>query len=219
MERADEALVDGVGVLVLALLAQLRDVALDEVVGAVARLRLLVVDHRVVERVHVARRLPDGRVHEDGRVEALDVVVLVDHRAPPAVLNAALELDAERAVVVGRGEAAVDLRGLEEEAAALRKGDDGVEGVGHDRGVRDGGRRKMNRVLLKKTPRRGMSQNRWRKVRIGRGGNVVGRVRYRVPFTVQGYSLPCFAPPVLIVSAPGGSPLFELSPSLARGTA
>ena len=41
----------------------------------------------------------------------------------------ALELDAERAVVVDGGEAAVDLGGLEDEAASFGEGDDRVEKV------------------------------------------------------------------------------------------
>src|SRR5690606_7749925 len=89
-------------------------------------------DERVAEGVHVPARLPDGRVHEDGGVEALDVVVAVDHRAPPPLAHVPLELDAKRAVVVDGGEAAVDLGGLEDEAAALGEGDEGVE-VGHGR--------------------------------------------------------------------------------------
>ena len=48
---------------------------LDQDVGAVALLGIAVVDQGVVEGVDVARSLPDGRVHEDGRVDADDVLV------------------------------------------------------------------------------------------------------------------------------------------------
>src|SRR5882762_2152094 len=58
-------------------------------------------------------------MHQDRRVEPLDVLAVVHHRAPPALLDVFLELDAQRAVVPYRAEAAVDLRGLEHEAAPL----------------------------------------------------------------------------------------------------
>src|SRR5205823_5910276 len=68
---------------------------------------------------HVTRRFPSLRVHQDRRVEAFDVLAIVDHRAPPALLDVFLQLDAQRPVVPHRAEAAVDLRGLEHEAASL----------------------------------------------------------------------------------------------------
>src|SRR5438045_6859221 len=58
-------------------------------------------------------------MHENRGVEPLDVVALSDHRAPPSVLQIALELDAERAVIPDGSGAAVDLRGLKHEAAPL----------------------------------------------------------------------------------------------------
>ena len=47
------------------LLLYLAEIVLDEDVGAVALLGILVVDERVVERAHVAGRLPDAGVHEN----------------------------------------------------------------------------------------------------------------------------------------------------------
>ena len=108
--------------------------ALDaRVVGAEAVLAVPAVDQRIGEAGDVAGRLPHPRMHQDGGVEALDVVARVDHRVPPAVLDVLLELDAERAVVPHRAEAAVDLGGLEDEAAALAEGDQLVHqgGIGH----------------------------------------------------------------------------------------
>ncbi len=73
-----------------------------ELVGAEARLARLAVDQRIGEAGDVAARLPDARVHQDRRVEPLDVVARADHRVPPAVLEVLLQLDAERAVVPDR---------------------------------------------------------------------------------------------------------------------
>src|SRR5262249_3162152 len=53
-----------------------------------------------------------------------DVVTLVHHRAPPRVLDVALELDAERTVVPRRADAAVDLARREDEAAPLAQRDE-----------------------------------------------------------------------------------------------
>ncbi len=116
--------------------------ALDaRVVRAEAVLAVPAVDQRVGEAGDVAGRLPDPRVHQDRGIEALDVVPRVDHGVPPAVLDVLLELDAERAVVPHRAEASVDLRGLEDEAAALAEGDQLVHqgGIGHGARRRRGG--------------------------------------------------------------------------------
>src|SRR5581483_4555799 len=87
---------------------------LREVVGAEARLALLAVYERVAEAGDVARRLPHARVHQDRAVEPDDVAARPDHLAPPRVLDVALELDADRAVVPAAREAAVDLARLED---------------------------------------------------------------------------------------------------------
>ncbi len=82
------------------------------------------LDQRVGEALEVARGLPDFGVLEDRRVDRDDVVALLQHRAPPLGFDVALEQDAVVAVVVGRAEAAVDLRGREYEAPAFAEGDD-----------------------------------------------------------------------------------------------
>ena len=99
------------------------------------------LDQRVAERAEVTGRLPDLRVHEDAGIEPDDVVALLDHRPPPRPLDVVLELDAERAVVPDRVDAAVDLARREDEAAPLRERDDGLElGDGGRDVVRVGGR-------------------------------------------------------------------------------
>jgi hypothetical protein len=58
-------------------------------------------------------------VHQDRGIQCDDVVAALDHRALPLALDVVLQQDAVMAVVVGRREAAVDLRRLEDEAATL----------------------------------------------------------------------------------------------------
>ncbi len=82
------------------------------------------VDERVGEVGEVARSGPDRRRRQDRGVEPHHVVTPLDHRLPPGVLDVAQQVDPERSVVVGRAEAAVDLGGLEDEAASLAEADD-----------------------------------------------------------------------------------------------
>ena len=51
---------------------------------------------------------------------------LVHHGAPPFILDVALQLDAQRTVVIRAAQTAVDLRALEDEAAPFAQVDDGV---------------------------------------------------------------------------------------------
>ena len=90
-------------------LAALRAAALGivELVGAKARLAGAAVDQRIGEVLHVAGGFPHPRVHQDGGVDAHDVVVQLRHLAPPRVAQPVLEGGAERPVVPRRGEPAV----------------------------------------------------------------------------------------------------------------
>src|SRR6185312_15856653 len=76
------------------------------------------------------------RVHEDRAVDADDVLAIAHHRLPPRVLDVALELDAERTVIPGAVEPAVELRRLKEKAAPARERDQLVHqlfrGDGHE---------------------------------------------------------------------------------------
>ena len=92
----------------------------------------LAFDQRIAERADVARRHPHLRVHQDARVEAHDVVPLLDHRPPPGALDVVLELHAEGPVVPHGVDAAVDLRAGEDEAAPLAERDDRLQ-LGHGR--------------------------------------------------------------------------------------
>ncbi len=95
-----------------------------DVIGAIAVLAGAAVDERVGEAADVARGDPDLRVQDDRGVEHHDVVALLHHRALPLGLHVLLEQDAVVAVVVGRAEAAVDVRrGVDEAASAPEGGD------------------------------------------------------------------------------------------------
>ena len=76
-------------------------------------------------------RLPHPGRHQDGGVEADDVVALLHHRPPPGLHHVALEQHAERPVVVGRPEPAVDLARREHEAPPLGQVDDLLGQIGH----------------------------------------------------------------------------------------
>ena len=104
-----------------------------EVVGAEAPLAGPALDERVAEPGQVARRLPGARVLDDRRVERDDVVALLDHRPPPGADHVVLQQHAVVPVVVGVGDAAVDLRRREDQAAPLAERDDLVHGhrAGH----------------------------------------------------------------------------------------
>ena len=104
-----------VGQLAAAFRARLR----IDVVGAEALVAGLALHERVGEGVGVAGGDPHLGVHEDGGLQADHVVAVLDEPLPPGVANVALQLDAQRAVVVRGREAAVDLAGLEDEAPAL----------------------------------------------------------------------------------------------------
>ncbi len=97
----------------------LGNLVLDEHVGAVALFRVAVVDQRVVEGVDVSRRFPDGGVHEDGRVDAHDVLVEQHHRLPPVVLDVVLQFHAVLSVVVHGAESVVNVARGEHEAIFL----------------------------------------------------------------------------------------------------
>ena len=94
-------------------------VVLDEVVGAVTGLAGLAVHERIRKSAEMPGRLPDGGVHEYGAVHANIVGALGDELLPPSRLDIVLERHAERTVVPGVGEPAVDLAAREHETAVL----------------------------------------------------------------------------------------------------
>ena len=101
------------------LLVLLGDPLLDKHVGAVTLLRILVVDQGVVEGGHVSRCLPRLGVHEDGGVDAHDILVEFDHRVPPVTLDIVLELHAVLSIVIYGAKAVVYFARREYESVLL----------------------------------------------------------------------------------------------------
>ena len=65
--------------LFLHLLVILGELLLDEHVGTIALLRIAVVNQRVVEGIHMPARLPNGGVHEDGGIDAHNILIEQHH--------------------------------------------------------------------------------------------------------------------------------------------
>src|SRR6266511_1188249 len=91
----------------------------------------LALGQRVDERVHVARGHPHLAGEDHGRVQADDVVALLDHGLPPLPAYILLQLHAQGSVVPGRPGAAVNLTRRVHEAAALGQAHHGIDTVGH----------------------------------------------------------------------------------------
>ena len=104
-------------------------VGLDEMVGPVSLMAERALGERVHELGDVTAGLPDLPGQDHRGVQADDVVALGDHRAPPLALDVVLQLDAERAIIPGSPQAAVDLAGRVDEPPSLAQADDGVETV------------------------------------------------------------------------------------------
>ena len=94
----------------------------SRIVGAKAFLAVFAIDQRIDESADMPARLPHPGMHEDRRIQPLDVVPGANHGVPPAILEIFLEFDAEWAIIPDGSGAAIDLRGLEDEAASLRQG-------------------------------------------------------------------------------------------------
>ena len=114
---------------VLRRVAVLLLVPLEQVVGAVPLVTDLALGERVGEVGDVPAGLPHLTGEDHARVQAHDVLALLHHRPPPLALDVVLQLHAERAVVPGRAQAAVNLAGRVHETAPLAQVDNGVEAV------------------------------------------------------------------------------------------
>ena len=73
------------------LLVELCHLVLDENIGAIALLRIAVVNQRVVESVNVARSFPDCWVHEYSRINTHNIFMKQRHGFPPIALNVILQ--------------------------------------------------------------------------------------------------------------------------------
>ena len=89
-----------------ALLSGRKDVLV--VSSAIALLRVLVVNQRVVERIYVTRCLPDSRVHEDSRVDADNIFVQEHHALPPVLLDVVFQFHTHLRIIIYCAEAIIN---------------------------------------------------------------------------------------------------------------
>ncbi len=104
------------------LFLNLAQVILNENIGTISLLGILVVDERVVKCAYVAGSFPNAGMHENSGIDAHDVLVQAGHRLPPIVFDVVFELDAHLAIIVNSGQAVVNLTGREDEAILLAVG-------------------------------------------------------------------------------------------------
>src|SRR5215472_15543757 len=104
-------------------------IRLDQMVGAEPPVTGQALGERVDELRDMAAGLPDLAGQDHAGVQADDVVALGDHRLPPLALDVVLDLHAERTVVPGRPQAAVDLAGRVDDPPSLAQADDGLQTV------------------------------------------------------------------------------------------
>ena len=108
---------------------------LDDLVRAETLMALAAVHQRVGEAAEVTGGDPGLGIHQNGGVQTDVVGVLLHELLPPGALDVVLQLRAERTVVPGVGETAVDFAARENEAAVFAQRDDLVHrlfGVFHD---------------------------------------------------------------------------------------
>ena len=116
--------VDGLGELE----ARLAAPVLDELVRPEALVALTAVHQGVGKAAQMAGGDPGLGVHEDGRVKAHVVGVLLHEFLPPGFFHVVLQLNAQGTVVPGVGQPSVDLGTGEDKAAVFAQGYDSVHG-------------------------------------------------------------------------------------------
>src|SRR5262249_29721618 len=94
-----------------------------ELVRAIPFLGGLAVNHRIAESAHMPRGFPDPWVHDDRAVKPDHVVARLNVVTPPGLLDIALQLHAERAVIPEAVDPAIDLARGEDESPALAERD------------------------------------------------------------------------------------------------
>ena len=114
----------GVHVHVLAGLA-----GLDELVRPLTGAAALAVHQGVREVAHMAGGDPGGGVHQDGGIQTHVVVGFLDELLQPGLLHVVLEFHAQRAVVPGVGQAAVDFGARVDEAPAFAEVYDHIQSL------------------------------------------------------------------------------------------
>jgi len=80
-----------------------------EIIGAEAMFALLAVNQRIGKTLHMPGGDPDIGMHQDSRVDTLDIVAAVGHDLPPGSFDIILELHTQGAVIPAGAEPAVYL--------------------------------------------------------------------------------------------------------------
>ncbi|MCG3161537.1 MAG: hypothetical protein JMDDDDMK_02721 [Acidobacteria bacterium] len=98
--------------------------AVFQVVGAAASFAFAAINQRVAESRFVARITPDQTIHQNRGVQTFHVVAFVNDRTPPRAHDVVFQFNAQRAVIPGRGDAAVNFRVSEDKAASFAQAHD-----------------------------------------------------------------------------------------------
>jgi hypothetical protein len=75
----------------------------------------------------MARVLPNQPIENDRRVDALDIVALVDEPPPPGLLDVVAELDAEWTIIPRATQTAINFRGGKNKTSPLGERNDGID--------------------------------------------------------------------------------------------
>ncbi len=102
----------------------LAQVILNQVIRAIALLTVLVVDHGIIEGIHVTRGFPRGGMHKNRRVDAHDVVVHVHHALPPIFADIFFQFDTVLSVIINGTETVVNFAGWKNEPVFFGVGND-----------------------------------------------------------------------------------------------
>ena len=103
-------------------------VVLDQLVGTVTTLALLAVNQGIGETTDMARGDPCLGIHQDSTVDADVMGIFLDKFLPPGCLDVVFQQDAQRAVVPGIRQAAINFRTGENKSTILGQGDNFLHG-------------------------------------------------------------------------------------------
>ena len=99
---------------------------LNQLVRAETSLASLAIHQRIVEAAHMPGSHPHFAVHQNRAVHARVVGIFLHEFAPPGALDVVFEFHAQRAIIPGVGQAAVNFGACEDEAPVFAQGDEFV---------------------------------------------------------------------------------------------
>ena len=101
-------------------------VIFDKIIGSVTGFAGFAIHKRVGKTAHVTACHPNVGVHQDSAVETYVIFVLLNELFPPSLFYIVFEFDAERTVVPGVCESAVNFASGEDETSVLAQRDEFV---------------------------------------------------------------------------------------------